>query len=106
MASLNRHQFRTYYHGTSDRNVESIKKHGLKAHNPAEGYEGLKEGETHEPGHPTGVYLSQSLEVARDYGDSVFSVELPDSAPWAWTGSEGEVLKHDIHPYMLKHIEE
>ena len=49
---LNRHQFRTYYHGTSDSNVESIMKHGLKANNPAEGYEGLEEGETHEPGHP------------------------------------------------------
>ena len=105
MASLNPHQFRTYYHGTSDRNVESIKKHGLKAHNPAEGYEGLKEGETHEPGHPTGVYLSENLETARAYGDAVFSVELPDSAPWEWTGSEGTVLGHSIHPYMLKHVE-
>jgi len=104
MASLNPHQFRTYYHGTQPHNVASIKRHGLKAHNPAEGYEGLKEGETHEPGHPTGVYLAQSLEGARGYGDSVFSVELPDSAPWLWAGN-GHVLKHDIHPYMLKHIE-
>lgn len=101
---LNRHQFRTYYHGTSDRNVESIKKHGLKAHNPAEGFEGLEEGETHEPGHPEGVYLSSRIEGAREYGDAVFSVELPDSADWTWA-ENGEVLKHSISPFALKQVE-
>jgi hypothetical protein len=102
--SLNRHQFRTYYHGTSDRNVESIKKHGLKAHNPAEDYEGLEEGETHEPGHPEGVYLANNIEGAREYGDAVFSVELPNSAPWDWA-ENGEVLKHSISPLALKQVE-
>lgn len=104
MASLNPHQFRTYYHGTGAHNVESIKEHGLKAHNPAaesdypEGYE--------DPGHPTGVYLTENLNTAKEYGDEVFSTELPDSAPWGWTESHGAVLKHDIHPYMLKHVKE
>ena len=102
---LNRHQFHTYYHGTSDSNVESIMKHGLKANNPAEGYEGLEEGETHEPGHPEGVYLANNIEGARNYGDAVFSVELPNSAPWEWTGSEGTVLKHSISPLALKQVE-
>ena len=102
---LNRHQFHTYYHGTNSKNVESIKKHGLVAHNPAEGYEGLEEGETHEPGHPEGVYLSENAETARNYGDAVFSVELPNSADWGWTGSEGVVLGHSISPLALKQVE-
>ena len=101
--TLNRHQFRTYYHGTSDSNVESIMKHGLKANNPAEDYEGLAEGETHEPGHPEGVYLSENINNAREYGDAVFSVELPNSAPWDWA-ENGEVLKHSISPLALKQV--
>ena len=101
---LNRHQFHTYYHGTNDKNVESIKKHGLVAHNPAEGYEGLEEGETHEPGHPEGVYLSSNINTAREYGDAVFAVELPSSAPWGWS-ENGEVLKHNISPFALKQVE-
>lgn len=104
MSYLNPHQFRTYYHGTGDHNVESIKKHGLKAHNPAEGYEGLEEGETHESGHPEGVYLSNNIDTAREYGNSIFSVDLPDSASWGQS-ENGEVLKHSIHPSILKHIE-
>jgi len=99
---LNRHQFRTYYHGTQPHNVESILKHGLKATNPYEGWSGLEEGETEVPGHPTGVYLTSSLEGAANYGDAVFSVELPDSADWGETVGDGHVLRHDISPFALR----
>lgn len=101
---LNRHQFHTYYHGTSDMNVESIMKHGLRPHNPAEGYEGLEEGETHDPSHPEGVYFSDSIEGAREYGNAVFSVELPNSANWLWSDS-GYVLAHGVSPLALKQVE-
>lgn len=108
---LNRHQFHTYYHGTSDRNVESIKKHGLQVNNPAEGYEGMEEDESeemgnspYEPGHPPGVYLSSRIEGAREYGNAVFSVELPNSADWGWA-ENGEVLNHSISPLALKQVE-
>lgn len=101
---LNRHQFETYYHGTGTHNVASIMKHGLRSSNPAAGYEGLEEGETHEPGHPEGVYFSDRLEGAREYGDAIFSVELPRSADWGWS-ENGHVLKHGISPLILKRVE-
>lgn len=106
---LNRHQFRTYYHGTHRDNAESISKHGLKAHDP----EALLRAEMGEPepeegqfsGHPKGVYLADNIDLARDFGDAIFSVELPDSAKWGWTESEGSVLLHDISPFALKRVE-
>jgi len=102
---LNRHQFRTYYHGTNPDNAESISKHGLKAHDPEE----MVREEGEEPyeytGHPKGVYLADNLYLARNYGDAVFSVDLPDSADWGWTESEGHVLRHDISPFALKRVE-
>jgi hypothetical protein len=102
---LNRHQFHTYYHGTHSANAESISKHGLKAHDPEE----MVREEGEEPyeytGHPKGVYLADTLDLARSYGDAVFSVELPNSADWGWTESEGSVLSHDIPPFMLKRVE-
>ena len=104
MAYLNRHQFRTYYHGTNSRYVENIKKEGLKTHLPGSEEEWYDINNP-EPGHPKGVYLTENIDTARNYGDAVFSVELPDSANWGWTEGEGSVLLHDIHPYMLKQVE-
>ena len=98
--NLNRHQFHTYYHGTNSKNVESIKKHGLIAHDPEEGEEPYEY-----TGHPKGVYLAGDINMARNYGDAVFSVELPNSADWKWTESEGHVLGHDISPFALKQVE-
>ena len=104
MAYLNKHQFRTYYHGTSPHNVESIMKHGLKAHNPEEPL-GEDIDENQFTGHPKGVYLGSDIETARNYGDAIFAVELPDSADWKWTESEGHVIGHDISPFFLKRVE-
>ena len=106
MKHLNNLQFRTFYHGTNPKNVESILKHGLKVNNPVEGLRGQIPDEYLEDyGHPTGVYLTDDLETARGYGDAVFAVDLPNRADWGWTESEGAVLLHDIHPYMLKRVE-
>ncbi len=103
---LNRHQFKTYYHGTSAHNVDSIMKHGLRASNPLAGLlvEGLQEDEMNDPGHPEGVYFSDNIKGAREYGDAIFSVELPDSANWGWS-ENGFVLKHGISPLILKRVE-
>jgi len=102
--NLSKHQFRTYYHGTQEHNVEGIEKHGLKANLPGEAW-GLNDPDDPDPGHPKGVYLSSNIEGARDYGNVVYSVELPDSADWGWTESEGHVLLHDINPVVLKRVE-
>lgn len=76
-------------------------KHGLKANNPAAG---LYDNDEEDPGHPTGVYLTENIETAREYGPAVFSVELPNSAKWKWS-ENGEVLGHDISPFALKRVE-
>jgi hypothetical protein len=77
----------------------------LKAHNPAEGAYGYDEEAENDLGHPTGVYLAEKVDTARQYGDAVFSVELPDSADWKWTESDGSVIGHDISPFALKRVE-
>lgn len=106
MANLNKHQFRTYYHGTNTHNVESILKHGLKANNPVESLRGqIPDEDLDDYGHPTGVYLAEDIDTARGYGDAVFAVDLPRSADWRWTESEGVVLGHDISPYALRRVE-
>jgi len=104
MVPLNPQQFRTYYHGTNSANAESIIREGLKASTPgAEEY--WYDEDNPDPGHPHGVYLTDSIERARNYGDAIFSVELPDSADWKWTESEGHVLGHDISPLILRRVE-
>jgi len=96
--------FTRYYHGTSERNVESIMKEGLKQSDPSmwlreSGQIGEDEGE--DPGHPTGVYLGDK-ETASGYGDAVFSVDLPNKhSNWGWTESEGSVWQADIPPMFL-----
>ena len=100
--NLNRHQFRTYYHGTNAQNAEGIEKHGLQPHTPGEWL--FEEGE-HDPGHPPGVYLTRNIDTARGYGDAVFAVDLPDSADWGGTESEGHVLNHGINPVVLRRVE-
>lgn len=108
---LNPFQFETFYHGTGDHNVESIKKFGLKTSNPAEDYELADSDDYVEPGHPPGVYLAHSLDHARQFGPSVFEVKLPSGRenPEVWKHDHGytqdEVFPHDIPPSLLKQVE-
>jgi hypothetical protein len=101
---LNPVQFRTYYHGTNWGNVESILEEGLKAHLPGS-EEPWYDLDNPDPGHPYGVYLTDTLESARNYGDAVFAVDLPNNADWKWTESEGVVIGHDISPTVLRRVE-
>jgi hypothetical protein len=103
MPELNRIQFRTYYHGTDERNVESILKEGLKANTPGAGEYWYDENDP-DPGHPHGVYFSNTIEGARAYGSAVFAADLPDTANWKWS-ENGEVLGHDLPPFFLRRIE-
>lgn len=107
MPELNRIQFHTYYHGTSDSNVENIMKEGLKANTPGAGEYGYETvGEDNpEPGHPHGVYFSGTLKGAKEYGDAVFAADLPDSADWKWS-ENGYVLGHDLPPFFLRRVDE
>lgn len=95
--------FTRYYHGTSERNADSIIKEGLKQHDPS-GW--LKESgqidpDDEDPGHPTGVYLGDRA-TAEEYGDVIFSVDLPNKhSNWGWTESEGHVWQADIPPVFL-----
>lgn len=104
MDNLNRHQFRTYYHGTDDSNVESILKEGLKASTPGAGEYWYDETDP-DLGHPHGVYFSENIETAKNYGDAVFAADLPDSADWKWTESDGTVLGHDLPSVFLRRVE-
>ena len=97
--ALSPHQFKTYYHGTSKRNASSIMKHGLQVSNP------MGEADEEESGYPTGVYLSDDIRIAKEYGDAVFSVDLPDSADWGDTVGDGHVLNHNISPFALRRVE-
>jgi len=103
MPRLNRIQFHTYYHGTSDSNVESILKEGLKANTPGAGEYWYDENDP-DPGHPHGVYFASTLEGAKAYGDAVFAADLPDSADWKWS-ENGYVLGHDLPPFFLRRVE-
>ena len=108
---LNPFQFETFYHGTGDHNVESIKKFGLKVSNPAEEWEGADSEDYIDPGHPPGVYLGHSLDEARRYGQAVFEVKLPSyrENPEVWKHdyrySQDEVFPHDIPPSLLRQVE-
>lgn len=103
MTELNPIQFRTYYHGTDDRNVESILREGLKASTPGAEEYWYDENDP-DPGHPHGVYFATTIEGARAYGPAVFAADLPDSADWKWS-ENGEVLGHDLPPYFLRQVE-
>lgn len=106
--SLNEHQFKRFYHGTSDQNAEKIMKEGLKAHNPAEEIN-MEYGEppdTVDEGHPPGVYFGDNIDTARGYGYAVLSVDLPERHPnWGWTESEGHVWTADIPHYFIRRVE-
>lgn len=104
MSKLNRIQFHTYYHGTSDSNVESILKEGLKANTPGAEEYWYDENDP-DPGHPHGVYFSGTLEGAKEYGDAVFAADLPDSADWKWSENGDYVLGHDLPPFFLRRVE-
>ena len=90
--SLNKHQFKTYYHGTRFENVDSIEKEGLKAK------------QWHPEGSPKGVYFG-GLESAEGFGEAVFSFELPESQvhPLAFSG-DWAMVNHDISPLALKRV--
>jgi len=104
--NLQQVQFRKYYHGTQTRNVESILKHGLKMHDPAEDMVAMYGESYREPGHPKGVYFSTSKEGAAGYGDDLIEAELPDiPSMWGWTESDGHVwVGGDIGPHFVKHV--
>jgi hypothetical protein len=102
MAKPDGPQFEKYYHGTSEKNAESIMKKGLKMSNPAAG---LYDDDYEETGHPTGVYLGD-LETARGYGGAVFEVDLPAKHDnWGWTESEGHVWTANIPPKKIRRVE-
>jgi hypothetical protein len=90
--TLNKHQFKTFYHGTPVANAESIEKEGLKAmqNNPQ--------------GSPKGVYLGD-LKSAEAFGGAVFAVDLPESlvSPVGMTGDWGMVT-HNISPHALRRV--
>ena len=66
--NLSAGQFRTYYHGTSAENVESIKKNGL-----------------HE-----GSYLASHPDTSGVYGEHVFKVTIPAHHEFAANQDEYE----------------
>ena len=71
MSNLNPKQFRTYYHGTSAENAESIKKSGL-----------------HE-----GSYLASHPGISSTYGEHVFKVSIP--AHHEFAANEDEYWEHN-----------
>jgi hypothetical protein len=92
--SLNKHQFKTYYHGTRFENVDSIQKEGLKAK------------QWHPQGAPKGVYMG-GLETAEAFGsgEAVFAIDLPESQVHP-IGIRGDwvMVNHDISPFALKRV--
>lgn len=108
---LNPFQFETFYHGTSDANVENIKKFGLRVSNPAEDYELADSEDYIEPGHPPGVYLAESFGRANEFGDAVFEVRLPERSEnrevWRddYGYSQDERFPHDIPPQFLRQVQ-
>ncbi len=67
---MSQNQFATYYHGTGHHNVESIKEKGLIPNRPGEDM-GFEDAD-----HPWGVYMTQNLDEAREFGPAVFAVDL------------------------------
>lgn len=103
---MNRVQFQRFYHG-SRVGPEVILKEGLKAHNPAEEINAMFGDDLDEPGHPTGVYMSERRKTAEGYGSHIYSMDLPVHADeWGWTEGEGSVWRGDIHPYLIRHEKE
>lgn len=103
---LNPHQFTTYYHGTpTEENAAKITNEGLKATTPGEDEEWFAEwGPRY--GNPRGVYLTTDVEQAKEYGDHVFSVDLPNIAfkdsPWS---EAGIVYPHNIPKYLIRRVQ-
>ena len=64
--NLSSDQFRTYYHGTLDEHVKSIKKSGLRA----------------------GSYLADHPGTSDEYGKNVFKVTIPDNHEFAENENE------------------
>lgn len=104
--TLSPRQFRgfvKYYHG-SHVGPEVILKEGLKAHKPGEELDALYGEDIGGPGHPTGVYFGDTRKVAEDYGNHIYSVELPaQHKNWGWTESEGAVWEGDIPPHWVRY---
>ena len=96
MSNLNKKQFATYYHATHSRNVPSILKEGLRVATPGAG--NVEEDE----GHPTGVYLTPDIESARDYGDSVFEVQVNPKKLGYSPENSHEYSHTDIPPDRIK----
>ena len=98
-------QFQKYYHG-SNVGPEVILKEGLKAHKPGEELDAMYGEDFGGPGHPTGVYLGDTRKVAEDYGNHIYSIELPERHDnWGWTESEGHVWEGDIPPHFIRYEE-
>lgn len=91
MPPLGKIQFKTFYHGTPAENEESITEKGLVPRNYA----------------PKGVFLSDSIDVAKGFGNSVYSVDLPENLvhPVGMPNSGFYMVTHGISPHALNKVE-
>ena len=82
--NLSAGQFRTYYHGTSAENVESIQKTGLRE----------------------GSYLASHPGTSETYGDNVFKVTIPAHHEFAPNEEEYWNNNQEQHGYKPTEVPE
>lgn len=87
-----------YYHGSSIHDRESIRAHGLRASNPAEG-----DSDLHDEGEDRrGVWVAEEIEDALHWGDDVWEVDASGLEMGDLVGVDYFFVKSDVPPGRMR----